>query len=95
MDRVNDVLELCCYLISKEDIQATILGSLSAGATVGSCATVGAIVLGPPGALVGKLQLRKNTSAPLIRLNIFTLITFEMRATLGLINIISFLILHV
>ena len=95
MGLVDDVIWLCCKLFPHENIKAALLGSLRAGGTVGSCATVGGLVLGPVGLLVGKLRLRENTSAPLTRLNIFTLITFEMRATLGLINIISFLILHV
>ncbi|XP_034467522.1 protein C19orf12 homolog [Hippoglossus hippoglossus] len=53
MDPVDDVIRLCCYLISNEEIKATLQGSLSAGWTVGLITTAAGIALGPPGLLVG------------------------------------------
>ncbi|XP_034467513.1 protein C19orf12 homolog [Hippoglossus hippoglossus] len=53
MGPVDDVIQLCCYLISNEEIKATLQGSLSAGWTVGLITTAAGIALGPPGLLVG------------------------------------------
>ncbi|XP_060937674.1 protein C19orf12 homolog [Limanda limanda] len=53
MGRVDDVIQLCCYLISNEEIQPTMASSVGAVGTVTSMAGAGAMAFGPVGLLVG------------------------------------------
>lgn len=62
MERVDDVIRMCCEVSSNQQMKAAVRSSGKGAVVAGGSAFVGGLLLGPVGIAVGKINNNNNTS---------------------------------
>lgn len=68
MDRVGDVMRLCCEVSANHQIKAAVKSSTKGAVVAGGGALIGGLLLGPPGIALGE-KTERVTCTAVLKLN--------------------------